>query len=682
MITTRFFVRSFLLLPLCASIQAAPICQPGSGTDIIAAEQSAGGDIIYRVDTTNGSTTVLFTTTQTANGMNGLASNPDDRVIYWGSGQILYYYDPETNTEGVFADLTGQLNGTLESGGGAYHDGFYYFGVESGDANGLYRIPIDSSGGGTAPSGPVQLLAANQPEDGLEAAFGPEIDPDYGDMIVTTNAGGDVVIFGATRDIANAGFFDYWSYNVTTGAFNYITDVGSGLQIAMDDTGQGWAVRDNGEFRSLNVTTGALGPVISTFAFSAADLGGTYCDPPELDSYAGDNAGNSGFNTLDQVYYRDPAGTGNPETAFYTGGDNFSPNTSYDVAYYDAEGNLVFSDTDAAADASGFLTSMYAPADGLDGADPNFAYGTWTAVVVADGVTPQATLTAQLADDSTIITDPFDVLSWSETTFTDSSGNPVTEYDVSAGTGTAYVQVDDQDENTDPTAIESITVTITDPTTGDSMTVTLFETGPDTGVFANDAGGNRLEIPLEVCAVNDPLDGRLCVPGTAANLNADYTDPTDSADSSADVVTTPVTLASFRAVVGPNDGDLSFRWSTATETQNLGFNLYVRQDGEWRRINAHPIPSPVGNSVSVQRYRYDGIGVYGRVFALEDIDARGNKTFHGPFRLGKQYGSQRLQRQATDWEHIHAEHKAKRKARKARKRKRMHERARRARRMH
>ena len=46
---------------------------------------------------------------------------------------------------------------------------------------------------------------------------------------------------------------------------------------------------------------------------------------PHLDSYEGDNAGNSTYLTLDELFYRDTSATGNAETALYTGGQGYLP---------------------------------------------------------------------------------------------------------------------------------------------------------------------------------------------------------------------------------------------------------------------------------------------------------------------------------------------------------------------
>jgi hypothetical protein len=113
---------------------------------------------------------------------------------------------------------------------------------------------------------------------------------------------------------------------------------------------------------------------------------------------------------------------------------------------------------------------------------------------------------------------------------------------------------------------------------------------------------------------------------------------------------------------------VEFVWSTATETGNLGFDLYVKQGGEWYRVNETPIPSPVIDSTRVQEYRYQAFAVAGELFALVDIDVFGKETVHGPFRLGKQYGAKRLTRKTTDWHGLRQRHQARQQARKQQRR--------------
>ncbi len=100
------------------------------------------------------------------------------------------------------------------------------------------------------------------------------------------------------------------------------------------------------------------------------------------------------------------------------------------------------------------------------------------------------------------------------------------------------------------------------------------------------------------------------------------------------LVTNPVTLASFHA-----DGT-TFEWTTATESGNVGFNLwhYDHAIGMWLVLNDALVPSTAVYSASVQRYAYDGGRAFAGPFVVEDVDIRGRSRFHGPFELGRRYG--------------------------------------------
>ena len=110
--------------------------------------------------------------------------------------------------------------------------------------------------------------------------------------------------------------------------------------------------------------------------------------------------------------------------------------------------------------------------------------------------------------------------------FTNSGGTPVSIYLVN---DTVYVQVTDNDRNTNPSAADTVTVEVQNPTTGDRETVTLTETGNATGVFrgsvANSATGGQ--------TVND---GTLYTRG-GDTITADYTDPVngDTCNASATI---------------------------------------------------------------------------------------------------------------------------------------------------
>jgi len=75
-------------------------------------------------------------------------------------------------------------------------------------------------------------------------------------------------------------------------------------------------------------------------------------------------------------------------------------------------------------------------------------------------------------------------------------------------------------------------------------------------------------------------------------------------------------------------------WSTATETENLGFHVYRSQsaDGDYAQISAQMI-SGQGNSAEENNYEFVDKGVETGItyfYKLADIDYNGELTFHGP----------------------------------------------------
>lgn len=380
-----------------------------------------------------------------------------------------------------------------------------------------------------------------------------------------------------------------------------------------------------------------------------------YRDSVELESYT-DNA----FGSLDQVYYRQTDGS---IDEFFVGGAGFPAvdPTGYDVAYYDSEGNLIFTDTNPTVTGSGFLESEYTLGDGLD--PNNLAYGTWTAVTVFDGVAPAATLAAQNSSGSTIVNDEFDVFSIATVDFTNAAGAPVTGYDVTGGEDTAFLEIVDPDQNGDPGAVDSITVTVTDSATGDMVTVTLFETGPDTGVFAfsSAVSGTRLGIPLAFCPNVPPNpantgDGTICVTPTST-LQATYTDPNDPS-SVQDTVTNPITVNTFSTRFDRTSGEWVVRWSTATESGNMGFHIYSLTGSQLQRLTGQPVPSQVIDSVEEVHYEFRTKASLGEALILEDFDIFGKRQSHGPFEVQKFYGRSQPS-SAINWSAIADEHEFK-----------------------
>lgn len=142
----------------------------------------------------------------------------------------------------------------------------------------------------------------------------------------------------------------------------------------------------------------------------------------------------------------------------------------------------------------------------------------------------------------------------------------------------------------------------------------------------------------------------------SAVASSDLADPVTSNNTGICSTTTPITLASFSSSLV---GDLiRFEWTTATETNNAGFNLYAEVDGKLEKINDQLIPSSVIYSTSPQNYTFDA-NVSGEVFYIEDIDISNQVTAkHGPYQLGETYG-QNMELELIDWAAIRAEHEAK-----------------------
>ena len=183
--------------------------------------------------------------------------------------------------------------------------------------------------------------------------------------------------------------------------------------------------------------------------------------------------------------------------------------------------------------------------------------------------------------------------------------------------------------------------------------------------------GESMTVTFDV-TVDDPLDlsileitnvAEATATGITTPVTDDATNPTEFG--------VPVTLARFQATElggSPGERSVRFEWMTATEVGNLGFNLFVVDGGRVERINDELIASPVIDSVQPQVYSFEAHGIHGRRFVLVDVDTRGGKRFHGPFRLDEPAGSDVSRTQRTDWKKIRAAHRAARDEREGRRR--------------
>jgi hypothetical protein len=101
-------------------------------------------------------------------------------------------------------------------------------------------------------------------------------------------------------------------------------------------------------------------------------------------------------------------------------------------------------------------------------------------------------------------------------------------------------------------------------------------------------------------------------------------------------IPTAVELARFEA--WPEGRAIHVEWETATEIDNLGFNLYRADtaDGPYVKLNEELIPSQAPGSPEGAVYVWlDSTVQTGRTYyyKLEDVDIYGHTTLHGPVRV-------------------------------------------------
>ena len=117
------------------------------------------------------------------------------------------------------------------------------------------------------------------------------------------------------------------------------------------------------------------------------------------------------------------------------------------------------------------------------------------------------------------------------------------------------------------------------------------------------------------------------------NGNGFFDIATDFLDSNIAVgATTLVELTSFTAL--PKSGKVTLNWTTESEIDNAGFNIYraETENGSYIKINAALI-STKGSSTQGASYEFVDNDVQNRktyYYKLEDIDLEGKSTMHGP----------------------------------------------------
>lgn len=97
----------------------------------------------------------------------------------------------------------------------------------------------------------------------------------------------------------------------------------------------------------------------------------------------------------------------------------------------------------------------------------------------------------------------------------------------------------------------------------------------------------------------------------------------------------PVELIAFAAQ--PTTSGVEITWATASETENLGYNIYraMEENGSYTKINSSMIAGQ-GNSAETTSYSFfDADVVAGNTYyyKLADVNFSGVQTFHGPLAV-------------------------------------------------
>ena len=120
-----------------------------------------------------------------------------------------------------------------------------------------------------------------------------------------------------------------------------------------------------------------------------------------------------------------------------------------------------------------------------------------------------------------------------------------------------------------------------------------------------------------------------------------------------DAGTLPVTLNAFSSAGDAGD-DVSVAWQTASETDNVGFELWGRVGSRWQVLGDF-IPASDTDSRLPHDYTITIAAPPGlAVLQLVDIDSHGAVGHYGPFRIGARYGEVQPERR-IDWAPIEAE---------------------------
>lgn len=178
------------------------------------------------------------------------------------------------------------------------------------------------------------------------------------------------------------------------------------------------------------------------------------------------------------------------------------------------------------------------------------------------------------------------------------------------------------------------TMSVTEPVTGRvSINIELFVAGGGTTVESTFMDVVTIRFTVVDGSGTAGLAWRTSPPNAVVVFEDDET-----TQSTANVLQNdtdrliPVELTTFEAEALGRQVRVS--WQTASETENLGFDVYraLASDGDYAKINQQRIPG-AGTSAEAHAYEYTDTDVTPGTtyfYKLADVDFAGNLSFHGP----------------------------------------------------
>ena len=138
----------------------------------------------------------------------------------------------------------------------------------------------------------------------------------------------------------------------------------------------------------------------------------------------------------------------------------------------------------------------------------------------------------------------------------------------------------------------------------------------------------------------DPLDSS-SIFVFESHLQVPVTTTTIIPETTTTTTATPTVINLVRFEAKGKLARIFLKWETASEVDNMGFNIYRAEsaEGEYTKINGALIPAD-GSATEGANYQYiDKTAKAGKTYyyKLEDVDNAGNSTFHGPISVAARF---------------------------------------------